>query len=372
MSQDWYYEDNGQRQGPVSPAMLKKLADSGQIRPETRVWRPGMAQWAEARAIRGLFPGGQPAAPAPTAAPARPAAPSAASPAGRAHFRFGHGRHPLDLAIDHARNACPANLATTLSRSAGQVGIYVLYAAAGLVPVVGLLISTRTGALRPLAVSIAIGVCLVALQYVGARLLGACEAAIQANKSVLPSLAIPDCTFVLCIVGTGLGVIGLIGAAIAGGVLNPVFGALALLVVGGFTALVVIEPAGINVGVDPECGAGQEAVGVLTFLVKVLLRGAPIAFAAAVTFATCGLVSLGLEILRASEGQEVLVIATVRALVTATTLFAAAAIPVCAYVLLLFYYLTLDVLSAIVSIPRKLDAIAEVGRTANGNGQPES
>lgn len=369
MSQDWYYETDSGRQGPVTPASLKQLADAGQIRPDTRVWRQGMAQWAQARAIKGLFPEGQPASPLstpPRAAPPspQPAPPSQALPA--------HGWHPLDLAIEFARDACPAHLAATLSRLAGQAGIYLLYAAAALVPVAGLLIATRTGAFRPLVAAIALGVVLIALQYVGARLLGACESAIQANQSVLPSLAIPDCAFVLCVVSTVLGSLTLIGMAISEGSINPFFAALAVLVVGGFTALVAIDPSGVSVAVDPECGAGQEAVGVLTFLVKVFLRCAPIAFAAAVAYSTWGLVAFVLGILRASATEELLFVASTRAVFTATTLFSAAAIPVYAYLLLLFYYLTLDVLSAIVSIPRKLDAIAEVGRAGNGNGQPES
>jgi hypothetical protein len=54
--------------------------------------------------------------------------------------------------------------------------------------------------------------------------------------------------------------------------------------------LVAIEPAAVNVNVDHECGEGGEAVGVLTFLMKVFLRCTPIAFAAAVTCLTQGLV----------------------------------------------------------------------------------
>jgi len=48
-------------------------------------------------------------------------------------------------------------------------------------------------------------------------------------------------------------------------------------------------------------------------------------------------------------------------------LFIAIAVPILAYVLMPFYYLTLDVISAIVSLPGKLDLIAE--RT-NDTGQP--
>lgn len=363
MAAEWYYESDGSREGPVESAALKKLADAGKIRPDTRVWRQGMAQWAEARAIKGLFVAGQTSAPAAAPTPStsstpQPDPPSTASPA--------HGWHPIDIAVEIVREACPTNLAATISRLAGQAGISLLYVAAAIVPVVGLLISTRSGKFLPIVGGIALGICLIVLQYVGARLLGACESAIQANKSVLPSLAIPDCTFVLVVVGTVLGAISLVGFAISEGALTPFVGAVALLVVGGFTALVAIEPSGINVAVDPACGAGEEAVGVMTFLVKVFLRCAPIAFAAAVVYSTWGLVPLAYDILRASSmGPE-------RVLFQASALLTAAAIPLYAYILLLAYYLTLDVLSAIVSIPRKLDAIAEVGRAGNGNGQAES
>ena len=363
MSQDWYYEDNGNREGPVTPATLKQLADAGRIRPDTRVWKQGMAQWASAKAIKGLFADGLPRSPSPSPAPTatpsfRPALPSPP--------RVAHGWHPLDVVIDTARDRCPANVAATLSRLAGNVGIYLLYAAAVLAPIAGLLISTRTGAFRPVVAGIALGIGLIALQYVGVRLLGACDAAIQANASVLPSLAIPDCAFVLCVIGTLLGAISLIGVAISAGEINPFLAALAILVVGGFTALVAIEPAGINVAVDSECGAGQEAVGVLTFFVKVFLRCAPIAFAASVAFATWGVVSFVFDVLRASSEQVPLMV-VFRSPLTASTLLAAAAVPVYAYGLLLVYYLTLDVLSAIVSIPRKLDAIAD----GNSARQPE-
>lgn len=362
MSQEWYYEDNGNREGPVTPAALRQLADAGRIRPDTRVWRQGMAQWAPAKAIKGLFADALPASPSSLPPPAAAPAPRPALPSPQ---RVAHGWHPLDVVIDTARDKCPPNLAATLSRSAGQAGIYLLYAAAVLVPIAGLLISTRTGAFRPVVAGIALGVGLIALQYVGVRLLGACESAIQANTSVLPSLAIPDCAFVLCVIGTILGAMSLIGVAISAGELNPFFAAIALVVVGGFTALVAIEPAGINVAVDSECGAGQEAVGVLTFFVKVFLRCAPIAFAASVAFATWGVVSFVFDVLRASSEQVPLMV-VFRSPLTATMLLAAAAVPVYAYILLLVYYLTLDVLSAIVSIPRKLDAIADGER----EGQP--
>jgi hypothetical protein len=62
---DWFYSKGGQQQGPVNSADLKKLAREGQIQPDDLVWQEGMAEWAKASRVKGLF--------APPSAPVAPA-----------------------------------------------------------------------------------------------------------------------------------------------------------------------------------------------------------------------------------------------------------------------------------------------------------
>jgi hypothetical protein len=56
MADQWYYAQQGQRQGPVSEQQLKELAVSGQLKATDTVWKQGMAQWAKASQINGLLP----------------------------------------------------------------------------------------------------------------------------------------------------------------------------------------------------------------------------------------------------------------------------------------------------------------------------
>ena len=42
---DWFYADSGRQSGPVDDAGLALLVAAGTIRPETLVWRAGMANW---------------------------------------------------------------------------------------------------------------------------------------------------------------------------------------------------------------------------------------------------------------------------------------------------------------------------------------
>jgi TM2 domain-containing membrane protein YozV len=64
VSQEWYYSVDGDRQGPVAAAELKKLADAGTLKPTDLVWKDGMADWAPAKSIKGLFAAAAGAAPA--------------------------------------------------------------------------------------------------------------------------------------------------------------------------------------------------------------------------------------------------------------------------------------------------------------------
>jgi len=69
MSDDWYYAVGQDRQGPVGENEIARLARSGEIGPQTWIWRAGMAEWKPAgEALPGnLRPAGWPGAAAPPA-----------------------------------------------------------------------------------------------------------------------------------------------------------------------------------------------------------------------------------------------------------------------------------------------------------------
>ncbi len=56
MAAEWYYSAGGEKHGPVSAAELRHLATNGQLQSDHLVWKDGLAQWVEARKIKGLFP----------------------------------------------------------------------------------------------------------------------------------------------------------------------------------------------------------------------------------------------------------------------------------------------------------------------------
>jgi len=51
----WYYAVAGGYQGPVSEDQLRAMALGGTLKPDQYVWTDGMAEWAAARTVPGLF-----------------------------------------------------------------------------------------------------------------------------------------------------------------------------------------------------------------------------------------------------------------------------------------------------------------------------
>lgn len=73
MAEDWYYSIQGTRFGPVTPAEVKRLAESGQLSPTDLVWKEGLKNWVAASNVKGLFvtpPGPPPLPPGGVAPPA--------------------------------------------------------------------------------------------------------------------------------------------------------------------------------------------------------------------------------------------------------------------------------------------------------------
>lgn len=52
----WFYaSQNGQKTGPIDVATTKRLATDGAIKPDTLMWKEGLADWVPAASVRGLF-----------------------------------------------------------------------------------------------------------------------------------------------------------------------------------------------------------------------------------------------------------------------------------------------------------------------------
>ena len=61
MDAQWFYRAGGQQSGPVDSRELRRLADSGIVKPNTLVRQGASGRWGHAEQVRGLFQRSTPA-----------------------------------------------------------------------------------------------------------------------------------------------------------------------------------------------------------------------------------------------------------------------------------------------------------------------
>jgi hypothetical protein len=124
-------------------------------------------------------------------------------------------------------------------------------------------------------------------------------------------------------------------------------------IVCGYMVFVALNPSTVNISiVSRQARASEEAIGVLVFLLKVLMRSAPVALGAGVM---AGALTMGYACYEAFSSPEHLLSAQITAATARATLIFSAALPLAAYLLFLLCSLALDLCRAILILPDKLD-----------------
>jgi len=401
---EWYYAQGDKQEGPVSPTEIKALADGGRLLPEDLVWREGMEDWIPARKVKGLFGAEEPSAAkpgqaAPQAVPQEalkevpkealgPAAPPVfeKSPAAFQRAREGPARHLFDFVLELARSQLTAHFVESTSKIFTVCGHYGLYLAMLVLLGFSMVFGVKANELNPILVGTAGVVVLVVLQYAASRFVGTLEKLNRSTSGAISSAALPDCVALLMGVGGLVALFGLAVLAIQSETFLFILPAIATFILCEYMATVALNLETLNLTVNPDGTAGDEAIGAFSFFVKLGVRAAPVAFGVGVVWGTLGLLAASalvvappaedspLRLIPASaffgadsvvllwdtEKPELVPAASAASQAT-KTLISAAALPVAAYLCFIFYHLLIDVLRAILAIPAKLDRLKEEG-----------
>jgi hypothetical protein len=375
---DWFYAKGDKHAGPVNSAELKRLATIGELKPDDLVWREGMADWTVARNVRGLFEeeakaaghvaagaatgqgaGAPPQIIAPVAMPAANAAPTAtAMPAAFAattpqvQKAQAAPKHLFDMVLDFVRaQYSPAFVESTTKRFV-TIGRFGYLAAMGLTILVAVLLTLKedpfAGAyLTEGAISL---LALAVLQYVGGRF---CEAGERLNRSTrenVSTAAFLDCVALLTMVS---GATALIVSLFFGmhGLYWAVFAGVAAFVIAQFFGFTAIHPSLANVQIVSESRPSEDALGLIGFFAKALVRIAPVVFGVGAVFGCALLIYACVEVFTSSGPVG----AWLNSIIATASLRWTGVFPLAAYLAYLLIYLLLDVLRAILVLPGKIE-----------------
>ena len=257
----------------------------------------------------------------------------------------------LDRLLDWARHVFPAERYDSLCNWCARYGHFGLLTAQVLALLFGFVAAIALRNWVLLFHGIGLAVLLWFLQYTAYKFLDAGDHLIRASPSRLGSAAFLDCAALISEIAGILAFIACLLAIHRAGQWSMIWVGIGLWALFDAIAFIALNPEMINIEVSDDVAAGEEAIGILSFLVKAVVRIVPIAYGVGAIIGTVGLLCGTISLIftgNADAGYSSIW------LIALCTL-----LPFASYVLFAFYHLAIDILRAVLVIPGKLDALDE-------------
>ncbi len=193
------------------------------------------------------------------------------------------------------------------------------------------------------------------LQYLAFKFLDAGKVLIEKSPSRLSSKAFFDCVGLLAFLAAlGMLFAGLINAIDAKSLIPLAVGLGGTLIL-TYSLGVTLNCAVINIHVGDEASAGEEAIGIFSFFMKLCLRLVPFVFGVVNVLGPLLVLFYMGKLILADENQRAFV--GVMAEMQFSAIYAIALLPFGMYLLFLVYYLLLDIIRSVLILPEKLDRL---------------
>lgn len=250
----------------------------------------------------------------------------------------------FDSLIDWSKRKFPPETYNTISSFLIGAGHWAVMLAAILSVFFGISAAIKLSTWVYVGYGLGFAALLAILQYTADRFLDAGDALIDASPSTLRSAAFPDC-FALLAEAAGLLIfLSFMLSAHVIGQWSLIWVGLGIWCLCDAMAYIAINPELINIKLQDDVRAGEEAIGILSFFVKTLIRIVPIAFGAGTLIGLIGLLFGTFSLMR--SGIMAAGLGSIKLIVLCTCL------PLLSYLVFAFYNLILDVLRAILILPR--------------------
>jgi hypothetical protein len=260
----------------------------------------------------------------------------------------------LEKLVEIFRGIMTSNFLEFCIKWISRIGHLGIIAAAALGFLFALIFAIRTNSFTGFLYGIVWVLLIFVLQYTARKFLNASGELIKNNPTQLTSQAFLDCFAFLALIGGAVALIIHIIYAIRGGGLEALLMGLGMFVFLEFLSLLAFNPKEVNIKIVKTNSAGQEALGIITFFIKSLMKLIPIFFGVLIVVGTIMLFIAFIGLFGSGIAN-----AWYRGTYYATQILIAALLPFMAYILFALFYLCIDLIQSILSIPEKLDKLAK-------------
>jgi hypothetical protein len=265
--------------------------------------------------------------------------------------------HAADFLLDSLRSNFNARFVDRSARDFQTCGLYGLLLAIILTAAFAVIVAINGNALGNLPSVVMMLLLLMALQYVAGKSCDALDRLNRATAGTLASTALPDCFALVCLVAGLVTLFGSVPMAASLSMYPLIVLGIAGFLVCVYLALAALNPSTLCISIVLEpVEASEEAIRVLLFLQKVLMRSVPVVLGAGVM---AGTLMMGYACYEAFSGAGHLMSAQLTAAAARSTLLVSAALPPAAYLLSLSCSLSLDLCGAVLSLPDKLRKVRD-------------
>jgi hypothetical protein len=363
--QVWYLFQDGTQQGPMTLEALRVLADQGKLRPDGLVTRVGMTDWVPASSVPELFR---------QEAIVRPPLPPGVGPkrdvlafgrglAGRMRRTFGgddivqslpHLRAVRSL-LEFLRRGLTEGALATADRIARQAGHLAYIVAAAILVLAFLVLGIRGDSFVLFFIGLlVIAPAAVLLHFLAVLFLDAGPTLLRKSPSELSSPAVLAFSALVFLAGALYCFFtGLYGLIRGGSFLE--FGLwMAGFVVLLYTCGLALNPQTVHVAAGADLSAGEEALGIGMFLVKLPVRLVPFLFGVGSVVGLCA----ALYLLYLTFREEAYFV-TDQAYRISHWVLSLGLLPFLVYLGFSLSFLGVEVLRAILRIPARIDALRQ-------------
>ena len=344
---------------------LRSLADQGRLTPDSLVTRVGMADWVPARSVPELFPDEiimRPPLP-PGVGPRRDFLALSRGLAERMRRSVGaddvvqslpHLRLVRSL-VDGLRRGFTEGGLASADRVARQAGHLAYIAAALLLVLAFLILGVRSDSFKIFFAGLLLILPAAAiLHFLAVLFLDAGESLLRKSHSELSSPAVLSFLSLAFLLGS----VGFFLAALYGIIVGTSFATfgvrMGISVVLLYACGIALNPETVHVGPGKDMTAGEEALGIAMFLIKLPVRLVPFLFGVGSVVGVCA----ALYLLYLVVAQEPLFVID-EAHRIARNVLGVALLPFLIYVGFAVSYLAVELLRAILRTPAKIEALRQ-------------
>jgi hypothetical protein len=370
----FYANINGTNEGPFTLEELKDLASKKKITPKTYVIIEGTEDWIAAKEIEGLFPPGAKLPKLPPTPPggdtpltaedaARIARQSAAAAKQGAQMAVAYGASITSKStgfwggvINFIKKILNEGIVTTIIAKLSTAGIYAMVLAALAILAIAILSAVKNSEVSHIFIGLFLVFALSLTQYFASRFMDSGERVISSTPTRMGSDALIEAIALITFLLALGSLVGGIISTLQSDELWPAMVGIALFLSGMLIVGISLNPAMLNINIGESSSAGQEAIGIISFGYKSWLRAIPAVFGILSILGSLQLVWGFIKMLVGDLDTGIAIGSSGGIMVFVGGLY-----PVIGLLIFLFSYLTIDIISSILSIPGKLDAMARKG-----------